>query len=63
MKCVPGKEIVAMAAAFAVAFSDCMDPQETLAWSDFFGAVAANLISVADRGIYRADPTSECENG
>ena len=60
MKCTSGRELVAMAAAFAVQFSCDMDPNETLAWSDFFGAVTANLIAIADRELYITDPTSDC---
>ena len=52
--------MVAMAAAFAVEFSDGMAPNEILAWGDFFGAVAANLIAIADREMYISDPTADC---
>lgn len=61
MKCIPGEKLVVMAALFAIEFSCDMDANETLAWSDFFGMVTANLIAVGNRALYINDPNSDCK--
>jgi len=62
MKCIPGEKILAMATLFAIELSSDMDPNDTLAWSDFFGVVTAGLIAIANRKLYITSPEQPCHH-
>ena len=61
IKCVSGEKLIAAATLFALELSCDADPDNTLAWSDFFGVVTANLIAIANRKLYINDPQSDCK--
>ena len=60
LRCVPGEKILTSATLFAIELSCGQNPNEVLAWSDFFGVVTAGLIAIANRKLYITDPNSDC---